>query len=394
MIVLLAFAVTLQLAVLVSGLAQRTVLSTAVLFLVSGFLVGSGWLGQGPEVNDRLLGAMAEVALFSVLFTDGMRTGGINEIRRSWRLPGRALLIGMPITIVGIAILAHFLVNLGWPAAFLVGAALSPTDPVFVSAIFAIEAVPARIKHVLNLESGLNDGLALPVVMLMLGLVGRNQETLGRIGADLVLGVAIGVAIPWLGIRLEESRFFQAVGIFQPLNAFALGLLVLSVSYATGMNLFLAAFAAGVSIATVSASVRKSFEQFGEFVTELFKLAALLLLGALIAPRFLVPLPSLEYVFVILATFAVRPVAIWISLLGTALDRREVLTVGWFGPKGFASVVYGLMILHAGLPHIAHIIALVVTASILVYSSTDILIGRWFESKHELERQRPKEQTT
>ncbi len=392
MTLLLVFAITLVLAVLVSGLAQRTVLSTAVLFLVAGVLVGSGWFGHMPEPNERLLERVAELALFSVLFTDGMRTGGIHEIRRLWRLPGRALLIGMPLTIAGIALLARFLVNLSWPEAFLLGAALSPTDPVFVSAIFSIEAVPARIKHVLNLESGLNDGLALPIVVLLLGLIKRNGPSLGTIGFELALGIAVGVIIPWVGIRLEESRFFQAVGLFQPLNAFAIGLLVLAVSYISTANLFLAAFAAGVSVATFSASVRESFEQFGELVTELLKLAALLLFGALIAPHLFSPLPGWQYVFAVLALFAVRPVAIWLSLVRTELGRGEVLTVGWFGPKGFASVVYGLMILHAGFQHMAHLIALVIAGSILVYSSTDILIGRWFQDRHDREAKQVQEQ--
>ncbi|HSM87123.1 MAG TPA: cation:proton antiporter [Candidatus Limnocylindrales bacterium] len=168
MLLLLFFAVTSFAAVLLSCLAKRTVLSTAVFFLAAGFLYDSGWIFRAPEPNVDLLQRLSEFALFAVLFTDGMRTGGLHEIRQNWRLPSRALLIGMPLTIVGIALLGHWLVSLSWGWAFLIGAVLSPTDPVFVAAVFEVQAVPQRLKRLLNMESGVNDGLALPLVILLL----------------------------------------------------------------------------------------------------------------------------------------------------------------------------------------------------------------------------------
>jgi sodium/hydrogen antiporter len=382
MALLLAFALALFIAVLISDLARRTVLSTAVLFLGAGLLIGSGLFGNTVKPNTGLLQWLAELALFSVLFTDGMRTGGIEEIRQNWRGPSRALLLGMPLTIAGIAVLAHELVGFRWAASFLLGAALSPTDPVFVSAIFAIEAVPAGIKRALNLESGLNDGLALLPIMLLLPQMGKGPAHTGHVLLELGLGVAIGVVIPWVGIVLERSRFFRAAGIFEPLNAFAIGLLVLSVAEISGGNAFLAAFAGGASIATFSRAVKESFQGFGELVAELLKLAALLVFGAVIEPRLFAAIPGREYVFVLLAVFAVRLIAIWFSFLGSGWPAKEVLVVGWFGPKGFASVVYGILILNIGTSesrHMAHLVALAIMASIVVYSSTDILVGRWFK---------------
>lgn len=383
MTLLLVYAVTLFIGVLLSGLAEESILSVSVLFLASGFLAGSGTLFQIPRPNEHLLQRLSELALFAVLFTDGTRTGGLKEIRRFWHLPGRALLIGMPLTIGGIALLAHYLVLLRWAYAFLLGAALSPTDPVFVSAIFRFRAIPERVKRLLNIESGLNDGLALPIVILLLAGIRKASGSTASVIGDLALGLAVGVAITLIGVKLEASRLFRASGLFQPLNAFALGLLVLAVSYRTGANLFLAAFAAGIGLATFSETVSKAFQRFGELVTELLKLAAVLVFGMMIAPRFFTPLAGSEYVFIAVAVFAVRPVAMAISLLGTGTRWEEVLAAGWFGPKGFASVVYGLLILQAGVPHLAHLIALAVTASIVVYSSTDILVGRWFERRQE-----------
>lgn len=150
MTLLLVFAATLFVAVLLSGLAEESILSVSVLFLASGFLAGSGVLFHVPQPNEHLLQRWSELALFSVLFTDGTRTGGLNEIRRFWHLPGRALLIGMPLTIGGIAVIGRYLVQLPWTYALLAGAALSPTDPVFVSAIFRFRAVPDRVKRLLK----------------------------------------------------------------------------------------------------------------------------------------------------------------------------------------------------------------------------------------------------
>lgn len=376
---LLAFAITLVIAVLISGLAEETVLSVAVLFLVSGILLGSGVFGAPPTINPDLLQRIAEIALFSVLFTDGMKTGGLKDLRNSWKLPARALLIGMPLTIGGIALLGHYMAGLSWLMALLIGAALSPTDPVFVSAIFRFEAVPARMKHLLNVESGLNDGLSLTLVVILMA----HGSTAGSLGSlvGMPFGIAIGFLIPWAGIRLEKTRFFRASGLFHPLNAFAVGLLVLATCYVTNANLFLAGFGAGISVATFGPAFSESFREFGELVTELLKLAALLVFGVVIAPQLFTTLTAFEYGFILLAVFVVRVGAVWLSLVGSELTTKESLLTGWFGPKGFASVVYGLLIFRAGEVHVARLIAVAVTASIVVYSSTDILIARWFQ-KH------------
>ncbi len=382
MTLLLVFAVTLLVAVLVSETAERSVLSASILFLIAGFLIGRGILGDVPQLPEGLLDRLSEVALFSILFTDGMHTGGLRSIRDGWRLPGRALVLGMPLTVLGIAFLAHLALSESWLSSFLIAAVLSPTDPVFVSAIFRFEAIPNRVKRLLNVESGLNDGFALPIVLLLLARISGKGTHISTIAIELLLGLGIGAAVPWMGIRLEESRFFKAVGVFEPLNAFALGLLVLAICYRTEANLFLGAYAAGISVATCSSSVVVSFEKFGELIAELFKLAALLVFGVVIAPRFFADLAAWDFLFILIATFIVRPVAIAISMLGSELNWREILLAGWFGPKGFAAVVYGLLILQAGMNRLAHLVGLSVLASVVVYSSTDILVGRWFEGRH------------
>jgi len=320
---------------------------------------------------------VAEVALFATLFTDGMRVG-VRDLRGAWRLPGRALLFGLPLTLLLTAVLGRYITDLPWPEALLLGAALSPTDPVFASAVVGRQEVPLQLRRLLNVESGLNDGLALPIVIVLLSVVGSEQEA-GLALLELVEGVALGIAIPWLAIRAEKSRFFAAHGVYEPLNGFAIGLLVFAVASTLRANLFLAAFAAGVTVATTSTRTRDAFERLGEPIAELLKLAALFIFGLVVSPRFLGEIGVGGYVFAVLALLLVRPLALGLALLGGGLPRPQFLAAAWFGPKGFASVVYGLLILQSGIElgdALFHLIALTTALSIVAHSSTDVVVSR------------------
>ncbi|GGS68927.1 peptidase [Planobispora rosea] len=385
---LTVFACVLLLAVLLSSLAHRTILSTAALFLVAGFMLGDGVLGVvSISAADEAVGMLAELALFAVLFTDGMRLGWA-ELRSAWRLPGRALGWGLPLTLVITALGAHYLIGLGWIESLLIGAILAPTDPVFAAALVGNEKVPPRLRQLLNVESGINDGLALPFVMVFLAVAAGSADLhLGELGLELGLGVLIGVAVPWAAIKLEQTRWFSASTQYEPLNALAIGLLVLALGKATHGNLFLAAFAAGITVATFGRRQRESFEHFGELIAELFKLAALLVFGALITPALLGAVGWRGWLFAVLALVLARPVAIWISFLGSGLSVREQAAVAWFGPKGFASVVYGLIVLGSGIAaadEVFQLVAVTIVLSILLHSSTDIVVARWFDDEREV----------
>ncbi|MEV4170227.1 cation:proton antiporter [Nonomuraea sp. NPDC049709] len=385
---LTVFASVLLLAVLVSSLAHRTILSTAALFLVAGFLLGDGVFGVvSVRVDDELVGTLAELALFAVLFTDGMRVGW-KDLRSAWRLPGRALGWGLPLTLGITAVGAHYLLGLGWIESLLIGAILAPTDPVFAAALVGNEKVPPRLRQLLNVESGVNDGLALPFVMVFLAIdAGAEDLHLGELGMELGLGVLIGVAVPWASIKLEQTRWFSASTQYEPLNALAIGLLVLALGKVTHGNLFLAAFAAGITVATFGERQRESFQHFGELIAELFKLAALLLFGALITPALLGAVGWKGWLFAILALILARPVAIWLSFLRSGLSVREQAAVAWFGPKGFASVVYGLIVLASGIAaaqEVFQLVAVTIVLSILLHSSTDIVVARSFDDEREV----------
>ncbi len=384
---LVSFAALLVVAVLVSERAHRTVLSTAVLFLLGGFVLGPGLLGVVPvRTSDPLVSALAELALFSVLFTDGMRVG-IADLRSAWRLPGRALLLGLPLTLGLTAVLAHVVAGLPWLESFLLGAVLAPTDPVFAAAIVGREEVPRRLRHLLNVESGVNDGLALPVVLVLLSLAGGMDAGGWRLLEEILLGIAIGVVVPWVVLRLERLPFLAATKGQQPLVAVSIGLLVLGICVATHGNLFLGAFAAGVTVATMGPGFRHEFEQFGELLSELLKLAAILVFGALITPDFLFQeITFAGWAFALLALVVARPLALAVSFMGSPLGLREQAAAMWFGPKGFASVVYGLIVLESGIEladDVFNLVALANVMSIVAHSSTDVVLARQFKAPDE-----------
>jgi NhaP-type Na+/H+ or K+/H+ antiporter len=380
-LIVLVFGLTLLVAVLISELSARSVVSTAVLFLVTGFVLGDGVLGLlSLDAGDPKVAVLTELALFSVLFTEGMRIG-VKDLVSAWRLPGRALLLGLPLTLAATALLAHAVAGLPWAEALLLGAVLSPTDPVFAAALVGRPEVPRRIRHLLNVESGVNDGLALPVVLAMLTVVSDDRVTFAATLGKAAFGIAIGVGVPWIALRLEGSRFFQAGRFYKPLNAFAIGVIVLGLASLTHANEFLAAFAAGVTVMTVSPEFREAFQEFGELLTELLKLGTLLVVGALVSPRFLAEISSSGYLFALLVLVAVRPFALGIALTRSGLTWREWAAVSWFGPRGFASMFYALLILRAGIARgdeIFHLTVVVVAASIFAHSSTDVLVARWF----------------
>lgn len=385
---LLVFAVVLLAAVLLSEYASRTVVSTSVLFLGAGYLTGPDALGlMEVDAEGPFLEHLAEVALFSVLFTDGMQAG-VRQIRRAWRLPGRALLLGLPLTFLFIMLLGRGLAGLEWTQAMLVGAALSPTDPVFASAIVGREEVPWRLRQLLNVESGLNDGLALPVVLVMLGFAGAEQVQLATLAGEVVLGIGVGVGVPLVALGLDRLRPLEAAHVYEPIFAFSIGLLIFAVCAVTHANEFLAAFFGGITIATVSPETREEFHAFGEVLVELFKLGALLYFGALLSLSFFGEFAVGDYVFTALIILIARPLAIGLAMWGGEIDWREWIAAAWFGPKGFASVVYAILILKSGLDGaegLFQLMAVAIALSIVAHSSTDVPLARWLRRHNDVE---------
>ncbi len=197
-----------------SGLAQRSFLSLTALFVLAGFAVGPGGFGWIDfRARSGFVEDLAFVALIVILFRDGLEVEG-EMLQRAWHLPARKLVLAMPITAVIVAVRAHALIGFTWTESFLVGALLSPTDPVLTSSIVTNPRVPRLVRHSLNLESGLNDGLALPAVLALLAALsaGSDQFVWWRfVIQDIGLGFIYGLACGWLASLLMPARARSAI---------------------------------------------------------------------------------------------------------------------------------------------------------------------------------------
>jgi NhaP-type Na+/H+ or K+/H+ antiporter len=379
MTTLLVFALLLFAAALVSDLAERSVVSTSVLVLAGGFLVGPHLLGVSHvTATSPVTTVVAELALFATLFTDGQRAR-LRAITQDWRPSVRALAVGMPLSICGVAALGRWLAGLSWHDGFLLGAALAPTDPVFASAIVEREQIPGRLRQLLNIESGLNDGLALPVLLALL-----HRDHGGAFVTGLVLpvlvGIAVGAVVIWAGHHLEASRFFHAHASYRGIAGFSLAVIVYVVARLLHGNEFLAAFAAGVTAISLRPELSDAFSGFVAEAASILKFAGVFILGGLLVPAEILALRWTEFVFVLLTLVAVRPLALIPALWGQGLSRREWVAAAWFGPKGFASVLYAVFILQGQAPGAAHLFtlaALVIALSIVAHSTSEVPVARW-----------------
>ena len=205
---LAVFGLLLLAGALVAGLARRSLLSLTALFVVAGLILGQG----GLEVLDVDPGSdfvqgLAVIALILILFRDGLEVEA-EMLQKAWHLPFRKLVLAMPLTAVLVAVATHELTDLGWTESFLVGALLSPTDPVLSSTVVTNPRVPRVIRHSLNLESGLNDGLALPAV---LAFTAAAEDRDGFVWWEFVLqdvgaGLVTGLVVAFLASRLMPRK--------------------------------------------------------------------------------------------------------------------------------------------------------------------------------------------
>jgi NhaP-type Na+/H+ or K+/H+ antiporter len=380
---------------LASGLERRTPLSLTSAFVVIGFVLG-------PGVTDTIhfgarsgfVSELATVALIVILFRDGLEVDG-ELLARHWSVPLRKLVLAMPITAVIVAAATRWLVGLSWTESFLLGALLSPTDPVLSSSVVTNPRVPALVRHSLNLESGLNDGLALPAVLAFAAAlsVGGSHFVWWRfVLEDVTIGLVVGVAAGFAGSALMRP----AAGLLEGVPPYQKSLYALGVAFAAyGVavliphgNGLIAVFVAAITLGVRRPDLREYFELQAQGLVELVKLGVFVVFGALLTFHGLLGDGWAAVGVVAVTLLAARPVAVFAALAGS-LDGATKAFMAWFGPKGVATMTFSLLVLgdriHAG-ARIFNLAALAVFCSILVHGVTDTPGSEWIARRAESHR--------
>jgi NhaP-type Na+/H+ or K+/H+ antiporter len=380
---LLIFGALLTVVAALSGVMRGTVLSASVLSVALGiFLAAVGIVHVDPG-NEAIV-ELIELALVLTLFSDGMFVER-ELLREHWSAVTRALAIAMPITLVLLALAAKALFpDLSWAEALLLGAVLSPTDPVVTSAVVTSRLVPASVRHTLNLESGLNDGLALPFVLFFLVLAtpgGSPGLEAAKLVGQAAVGGVIGAGLGALGGRLHPH--LPAGGLtsrYEGIYAIGFALVAFGLAEITWGNGLIAAFVCGIAMAAVQREVPEGFVDFAENTSAILQVLTFFVFGALIVTTgFHDSVPALV-VFVLFALLLARPVAVLISFLRTGISPAERLFMAWFGPKGVASMLFALLVLKstvgdAGL--IFDVASIAIVASIAAHGLTDTIGAAW-----------------
>jgi sodium/hydrogen antiporter len=378
---------------LASGLAHRSFLSLTALFVVAGFVLGDGGLEVIEfDAESGFVADLAAVALIVLLFRDGLEVDS-EMLQRAWVLPVRKLVLAMPITGAVVALAAHYLVDLPWTESFLLGALLSPTDPVLSSSVVTNPRVPPLVRHSLNLESGMNDGLALPAVLAFSAAAAAGDEgfvwyefVLQDITLGLVFGLVCGFVASWL---MPRQRSTLAGGIpphHKSLYALGVAFATYGVAVAEPSgNGFIAVFVCAIVLGIRRPDLGTYFKQRADDIVEIIKLGIFVVFGALLTLDGLFA-DGWAAVAIVPATLLVaRPIAIWIALAGTGLDAATKGFMAWFGPKGVASMTFSLLVLGMAIAEgerIFNIVALVVFCSILAHGLTDTPGAEWIARRH------------
>jgi NhaP-type Na+/H+ or K+/H+ antiporter len=352
MIPLAFFVSLLFLYSLLSGRLERTIVTAPIVFTVAGMLMFpalQGILRAGFTAKAAL--HVAEVGLVMLLFTDASRTD-LNVLRSIRNLPARLLSTGMLLTILLGAVVARLVFpQLSIWEAGILSAILAPTDGGLGQVIVNSPRVPMRIRQALNVEAGLNDGLSVPFLLFFIAIAAAKIEggaaslmqfIVEQLGFGALIGLAIGLAGEWsLGLARRKEWIAES---FQQIGVVALPLLCLLASEMVEASMFIAAFVAGLAVQFGFKEAGKHSVEFAEEWGQLLNLAVFFLFG-MAAVRDWPQLSVASWIYALLSLTLVRMLPVAIALIGTRLSAATVVFMGWFGPRGLASIVLGLVYL-------------------------------------------------
>ena len=353
MIELLVFFIILLIVAIFSGLIGKLPISFQMIFIVAGMFVGwlvTGYVDVTQPPYSTIIFLIAEIALVLVLFSDASRVG-LKALENN--LSTRLLTIGLPITIIlGVIVATLLFPGIPWWVAGIIGAALAPTDAALGQIVVQNKNVPERIRSTIEIESGLNDGGSVPflLVFIAIGLAAEAFKPSGyfiqvafqQIGFGIIVGLVVGLLGGWLVLKARDKEWITPE--FQRIAFLAMAILTFLVADALGGSGFIAAFIGGLALGYIVKDAGKILIDFSEAEGQLLNLAVFFLLGIVVLPLlFNITWQIIFYAILSLTVIRMLPVAI--SLIGTKLGSDSVLFIGWFGPRGLASIVLALLAL-------------------------------------------------
>jgi NhaP-type Na+/H+ or K+/H+ antiporter len=385
---------------LVSSRFEKSIVTPPMIFVAFGMIACPQVLGLlNVSIDDEWIHFLAETTLILVLFIDASRIR-LRALFKQFGIPLRMLIVGLPMTIALGGVISMILLP-GWGIweAFLLAAILAPTDAALGQAVVSHPAVPMRIRQSLNVESGLNDGLALPVVVLFAGLAaahaGHEEGSWFAITArQLAITPVMGIASGLIGGALIHwgRKHHEMNEVFQRLSEVALALLTYQFAVWAGGNGFGAVYVAGMVFGNAYPKDSKHLETFVESTAQILVLLSFVLYGALMVWPSIAQVQPVAWVYALLALTVIRMLPVYASLAGSGLQTSTKLFLGWFGPRGLASILFGLLVLtEYDLPHrdeIFAVVAITVLLSIVLHGGTALPLaqsyGKRMTGTHEM----------
>jgi NhaP-type Na+/H+ or K+/H+ antiporter len=376
----------------------RISITMPMFFVIGGALIGAeglGWVSSGLETSE--VETLTEVTLALLLFADAA-TLKYGEVRDDAKLPMRLLVIAFPLVVLFGAISGFLLFPAeGIGFALLLAAILAPTDAALGLPIFNNARVPARVRRALNVESGLNDGLASPLVTLFIALaleqMGGTQgqhwvlNSVREIAIAVGIGIALGLAGGWLFAQAVNKNWTSNVA--RQIGNPALALLIFFATKQIGGNGFVAVFVAGILFAYITRNVLHEAIEFTEITGTFLSLFVWTIFGSAIVLPLFKEFNSLALLYAILSLTVVRMIAVAIALIGTHLRKDTLLMMGWLGPRGLASVVFLIMAYEAA--HKAHVetnllvstVGWTILLSVLLHGASALPLANWYARRLE-----------
>ena len=373
--ILTAFAAVLFGYSLIASRLERTPVNGAFVYVTLGVLVGPQVLGLVDlDVDGEGIKRVAEFTLALCLFTDSSNAN-LAVLRRIEAIPIRLLLIGLPLTIaLGLGVAFVLFGNLGFFEIALIATMLAPTDAALGKAVVTNPAVPDKVRESLNVESGLNDGICVPVILFFLALAGGSVEasqsaglvatlTLEVIGIGAVTGVGLA-ALGGVALRSCVRRGWIA-DTWTQIPVIALALLCFGLAQRLGGSGFIACFVGGLTFGSLAKQHKEQFLRAAEGAGDALALIVWFTYGTLAIGLLFDHFSWQAVAYAVLSLTVIRMLPVYLCLIGKGLKWDTLLFVGWFGPRGLASIVFAVMVAGADLPGVDVILAAVAWTIVL-----------------------------